>query len=54
MCIAGEIHCPSSVSAAAVADVDPKWIDAIKELLPAKLHEINMKAFQAGRAAVKI
>jgi indolepyruvate ferredoxin oxidoreductase beta subunit len=30
-----------------------QWIEAIKELLPAKLHEINVKAFEAGRSAVK-
>jgi len=31
-----------------------QWIDGIKELLPAKLHEINVKAFQEGRAAIKV
>jgi len=36
-------------------DLQPDhWLDAIKELLPAKLHEINIKAFQEGRAAVKV
>jgi indolepyruvate ferredoxin oxidoreductase beta subunit len=29
-----------------------QWIDAIKELLPSRLHEINTKAFYGGRAAV--
>jgi indolepyruvate ferredoxin oxidoreductase, beta subunit len=29
-----------------------QWMDAIKELLPAKLHEINGKAFHEGRKAV--
>jgi indolepyruvate ferredoxin oxidoreductase beta subunit len=28
------------------------WIDAIKALLPAKLHELNVKAFYEGRKAV--
>ena len=31
-----------------------QWIDAIKDLLPERLHEINGKAFEAGRSAVKI
>ncbi len=31
-----------------------QWIDAIQELLPAKLHEINIKAFREGRAAVNL
>jgi indolepyruvate ferredoxin oxidoreductase, beta subunit len=29
-----------------------QWADAIKELLPEKLHEINLKAFHEGRAAI--
>jgi indolepyruvate ferredoxin oxidoreductase, beta subunit len=29
------------------------WIDAISSLLPAKLHEINVNAFHAGRAAMQ-
>ena len=29
-----------------------QWIDAIKELLPAKLHKINLKAFHEGSAAI--
>ncbi len=28
------------------------WTEAIRELLPARLHEINLKAFHAGRSAV--
>jgi indolepyruvate ferredoxin oxidoreductase, beta subunit len=28
------------------------WIHAIKELLPARLHEINVKAFHEGRAVI--
>ncbi len=31
-----------------------QWIDAIQELLPAKLHEINIKAFREGRAALNL
>lgn len=35
-------------------DLQPQqWIDAIKDLLPARLHEINCKALEAGRSAVK-
>lgn len=30
-----------------------QWKDAIKSLLPAKLHEINVKAFDRGRKALK-
>ncbi len=34
-------------------DLQPQqWIDAVKDLLPVRLHEINGKAFEAGRAAV--
>jgi indolepyruvate ferredoxin oxidoreductase beta subunit len=29
-----------------------QWIEAIKNLLPAKLHEINIKAFHEGRKAL--
>jgi indolepyruvate ferredoxin oxidoreductase, beta subunit len=29
-----------------------QWTDAIKELLPARLHEINIKAFHEGRKAI--
>lgn len=31
-----------------------QWTDAIKGLLPSGLHEINLKAFQEGRAAITI
>jgi indolepyruvate ferredoxin oxidoreductase beta subunit len=31
-----------------------QWIDAIKELLPARLHELNIKAFHEGRSAVNL
>lgn len=30
-----------------------QWKDAIKSLLPAKIHEINVKAFDRGRKALK-
>ena len=30
-----------------------QWTAGIKELLPEKLHEVNVQAFQEGRAAVK-
>jgi indolepyruvate ferredoxin oxidoreductase beta subunit len=30
-----------------------QWIDAIKELLPARLHAINIKAFEEGRSSIK-
>jgi indolepyruvate ferredoxin oxidoreductase, beta subunit len=33
---------------------EEQWIDAIKELIPARLHAINIEAFHAGRAAIKI
>jgi hypothetical protein len=28
------------------------WIEAIKELLPAKLHDLNVKAFYQGKEQV--
>jgi indolepyruvate ferredoxin oxidoreductase, beta subunit len=31
-----------------------QWTGAIKALLPERLHEINLNAFQEGRAAIKI
>jgi indolepyruvate ferredoxin oxidoreductase beta subunit len=31
-----------------------QWIDSIKELLPARLHEINVQAFREGKASLKI
>jgi indolepyruvate ferredoxin oxidoreductase, beta subunit len=33
---------------------EEKWIESIKALLPARLHEINIEAFHAGRAAINI
>jgi indolepyruvate ferredoxin oxidoreductase beta subunit len=35
-------------------ELDPdQWIDAIKDLIPIRLHEINIKAFREGRSAIK-
>jgi len=31
---------------------EERWIDAIKELLPAKLHKINLQAFREGRESI--
>ncbi len=31
---------------------EEKWIEAIKELLPKKLHDLNVKAFHEGRKAL--
>jgi len=31
-----------------------QWIEAIKDLLPSRLHEINIAAFNEGRAAIHI
>ena len=31
---------------------EERWIDAIKELLPAKLHKINLQAFSEGRVSI--
>jgi indolepyruvate ferredoxin oxidoreductase, beta subunit len=31
---------------------EEQWMDAIKALLPAKLHELNMKAFYEGRKTI--
>jgi indolepyruvate ferredoxin oxidoreductase, beta subunit len=31
---------------------EDQWLEGIKELLPAKLHEINVKAFQEGRNSI--
>ena len=32
---------------------EEQWVDAIKSLLPARLHEINIKAFDEGKAAIQ-
>jgi Pyruvate/2-oxoacid:ferredoxin oxidoreductase gamma subunit len=31
---------------------EEQWTDAVKTLLPAKLHELNIKAFHEGRKAI--
>ena len=31
-----------------------RWIDVIKGILPPKLHDINVEAFQEGRQAIKV
>ncbi len=53
----GNIQVANIVMIGALSNFFPElnpqqWIDAIKELLPAKLHEINVKALNAGRAAI--
>ena len=53
----GNIQVANVVLIGAVSSFFPElqpqqWIDAIKALLPAKLHEINVKAFDAGRSAI--
>ncbi len=30
-----------------------QWMDSIKDLLPVRLHEINIKAFHAGRSEIR-
>jgi len=53
----GNVQVANVVLIGAVSSFFPElqpqqWIDAIKALLPAKLHEINVKAFDAGRSAI--
>jgi indolepyruvate ferredoxin oxidoreductase beta subunit len=31
---------------------EDRWLEGIKELLPAKLHEINIQAFHEGRSTI--
>jgi indolepyruvate ferredoxin oxidoreductase, beta subunit len=55
----GNIQVANVVLMGALSNLFPElqpqqWIEAIKELLPAKLHAINEKAFQEGRAAIKV
>jgi indolepyruvate ferredoxin oxidoreductase beta subunit len=33
---------------------ETEWTDALKELLPNKLHEINIQAFREGRSALRL
>ena len=36
-------------------ELEPQqWIEAVKELLPSRLHEINIRAYQTGRAAMAV
>jgi len=36
------------------AELEPQqWIEAIKDLLPSRVHEINVRAFQAGKEAIR-
>jgi indolepyruvate ferredoxin oxidoreductase beta subunit len=54
----GNIQVANVVLIGAVSKFFPElqpqqWIDAIKDLLAAKLHEINIRAFQEGRSAIK-
>jgi indolepyruvate ferredoxin oxidoreductase beta subunit len=32
---------------------EKQWLDAVKDLLPSRLHEINIKAFREGRAEIR-
>ncbi|MBP1625316.1 MAG: indolepyruvate oxidoreductase subunit beta [Acidobacteria bacterium] len=53
----GNIQVANVVLIGAVSNFFPElkpqqWIDAVKDLLPARLHEINLKAFEAGRSAI--
>jgi indolepyruvate ferredoxin oxidoreductase beta subunit len=55
----GNIQVANVVLIGAVSNFFPEleirqWIDAIKDLLPARLHELNIKAFHEGKAAVTI
>jgi len=33
---------------------EPDWLEAIRANLPEKLREVNVQAFQAGRAAARL
>jgi indolepyruvate ferredoxin oxidoreductase, beta subunit len=53
----GNIQVANVVLIGAVSNLFPdlqprQWTEAIKDLLPARLHEINVRAFQEGRASV--
>jgi indolepyruvate ferredoxin oxidoreductase, beta subunit len=53
----GNIQAANIVLIGALSNFFPEltieqWTDAIKELLPEKLHEINLKAFHEGRVAI--
>ena len=54
----GNIQVANVVIIGAVSGFFPElnagqWIEAIKELLPARLHEINIQAFNEGFSAIK-
>jgi len=54
---AGDIRAANVVLLGAVSKLldmeEPLWIEAILRSLPAKVHEINRKAFAMGRAQIK-
>jgi indolepyruvate ferredoxin oxidoreductase beta subunit len=57
--ILGNIQVANVVLIGALSNFFPElkaeqWIDAIKSLLPARLHELNIKAFQQGKASITI
>jgi indolepyruvate ferredoxin oxidoreductase beta subunit len=53
----GNIQASNVVLLGAFSNFFPKlnadqWTDAIKELLPSRLHKLNLKAFHEGRSAI--
>lgn len=53
----GNIQVANVVLIGALSNMFPdlqetQWTDALKELLPSKLHAINIQAFQEGRSAI--
>jgi len=55
----GNIQVANVVLIGAVSDFFPElqpqqWLEAIKDLLPARLHAINIRAFEAGRSAIGV
>jgi len=53
----GNIQAANVVLLGAFSNFFPKlnsdqWIEAIQELLPSRLHELNLKAFHEGRSAI--
>ena len=55
----GNIQVANVVLIGAVSNFFPElaaqqWIDVTKNLLPARLHDINIKAFEAGRSAIGV
>ena len=54
---AGNIQAANVVILGALSNFFPnlredQWIEAIKGILPSRLHELNLKAFREGRAAI--